>query len=83
MKDPLDELLELDRALGVFELLRRHTSPSRLFEVDRRVRLVAAIERRWKPEEDDTQGMLAFEANDGRDSESRQDRAELLLSADP
>ena len=58
MRDPLDELLELDRVLGVFELLRRHTPPSRLFEVDRRVRLVAAIENRWNPEDDDAQGAL-------------------------
>jgi hypothetical protein len=83
MKDPLDELLELDRALGVFELLRKHTPPARLFEVDRRVRLVAAIEKRGKPEDHDARGALSFETNDRRDAESRQDRAEPLLDANP
>jgi hypothetical protein len=61
MRDSFDELLELDRVVGVFKLLRKHTPPWRLFAVDRRVRLVAAIEKGWKPEHDDAQGVFLFE----------------------
>lgn len=79
MKDPLDELLELDRVLGVFELLRRHTPPSRLFEVDRRARLVTAIENGWNSEDDDAHGVL-FAQKRTRNRNRRRSAAKPLES---
>jgi hypothetical protein len=56
----LRELLDLDDELGTLELLRKHIPSERLYQVDRRARLVVAIERMSDTEAEDS-GWLVHE----------------------
>jgi hypothetical protein len=53
MNRELLELLDLDEELNTFELLRKHIPSERLYQVDRRAWLVAAINRMCDTEDED------------------------------
>jgi hypothetical protein len=50
--DRTRELLELDNELDTFGLLRKHMPSHQLYKVDRRMQLVAMIERSHDTEDD-------------------------------